>query len=76
MNGARPRSLESITALLSHTLGDATARRVVWRHARALKLPEELTQEEALRLLERIAKEDGIVGITARFAKTRIHLSG
>lgn len=64
-----------MAALLSKTLGDAKATAVVEAHARALGLPPTLTRDQALQLLEHIAQEPGIVGITARFAKTRLHLS-
>lgn len=33
-----------------------------------------LARSDALRIMEKLAEEKGIVGVTARFAKSRVHL--
>jgi hypothetical protein len=53
-------------------LGDTKARDVVGKAARDLHVVgSELDSRQALQLLEHIAGEPGLVGITARFAKAR-----
>ena len=53
-------------------LGDAKARDVVGKAARDLNVVgTDLDSRQALQILERIAAEPGLVGITARFAKSR-----
>jgi hypothetical protein len=39
-----------------------------------LGLRGDLDREQALIVLEKIAETQGLVGITARFAKTKVHL--
>ena len=73
MSGAR--TLRNLATLLSKTLGDTKASHVVAQHAQELGLVDPLSREQALTLLERIAQTPGIVGITARFAKTRLYLA-
>ena len=69
------RPLTLLVDLLAPTIGQEHARRVVEETARLLGLHETIDFDEALALLERIAVQPGVVGIAARFAKTRIHLS-
>jgi hypothetical protein len=35
----------------------------------------EIDSEDALKVLERMASDEGLVGIAARFAKARVHLA-
>jgi hypothetical protein len=61
-----------VVDLLAASLGTTKAEHVVQTAAGALRLEQSaLPLEEALALLDKIAEEPGIVGITARFAKTR-----
>jgi hypothetical protein len=58
--------------LLAASLGTAKAEQVVRAAAASLRLDAGAFElEQALALLDKIAEEPGIVGITARFAKTR-----
>ena len=53
-------------------LGEAKANDVVLKTARELGLPTEMFDgRQALQILEAIARQPGLVGITARFAKAR-----
>ena len=69
----RPRSF--VTALLTATLGEERATTLVRETADAMRLPNELELDQALALLEAITKMSGVVGVAARFAMSRIHLS-
>ncbi|MFT3776009.1 MAG: hypothetical protein QM820_62490 [Minicystis sp.] len=64
-----------IIKLLEGSLGAEKAEDAVVSACEATgNFSRELTQEQALDVLERIAKSPGLVGIAARFAKSRIHL--
>lgn len=53
-------------------LGEAKARDVIAKTTKALNFPShELERWQALQVLESIAAEPGLIGITARFAKAR-----
>lgn len=65
-----------LIALLAEPLGEAVAREVVTETARAMGLPERFPHKDAIRLLERVALRGGLVGITARFTMSRLHLRG
>ena len=57
-------------------LGEAKARDVVAKATKALNISgNEIATPQALLVLEKIAAEPGLVGITARFAKARAILS-
>lgn len=62
--------------LLSPSLGDAKAETCVREAMNTLGLPghAKMTVDTALEVLETIAQTPGIVGVTARFAKSRVHL--
>jgi hypothetical protein len=63
---------DRLSALLSGALGEANARELVARAAKDAQVDlAQLTRANALEILERLASEPGIVGITARFAKSR-----
>lgn len=65
-------SRSDVVDLLAASLGTTKAEHAVRAAAAALRLDDSsFPLERALALLEKIAEEPGIVGITARFAKTR-----
>jgi hypothetical protein len=72
MNGRSSRA--EVAKLLSASLGIEKARECVVAAAIALELGEDFPREDALRVLEQLAAQGGIVGVTARFAKSRVHL--
>jgi hypothetical protein len=61
-------------SLLSQSIGDDKASAIVDEAAQALGYGASLDREQALLVLERIAQSPGLVGIAARFAKSRVHL--
>jgi hypothetical protein len=64
-----------LASLLSQTLGQTKARQEIMRVVDEKGYsPASLSQEEALDVLERLTEQEGIVGISARFAKGRVHL--
>ena len=63
-----------LVGLLAEPLGDAVARQVVREGAESLGLGDSFDRQSALRLLERIALKGGLVGISARFTMSRLHL--
>lgn len=66
---------EQIAALLARTIGDEKALNLVTAAVGVLGFHhEELARAEALAVLEEISNEPGLVGISARFAKSRVHL--
>lgn len=69
------RPLSLLVALLAPTIGKEHAQRVIDDTARMLGHADDIDLDQALALLERIASSPGVVGIAARFAKTRVHLS-
>ena len=65
----------TLVELLAPSLGEDAAQEVVERACEAPGLTSmELTRDEALRVLEVVAEQPGLVGITARFAKSRVLL--
>ena len=64
-------SREDVVDLLSASLGTVKAEHAVRAAATALQLGDSFPLDQALALLDKIAMEPGIVGITARFARTR-----
>ncbi|HMY58267.1 MAG TPA: hypothetical protein PKL17_14115 [Pseudomonadota bacterium] len=64
-----------LAKLLAQALGNEKAYDAVSKAAQKLGLRrEKLDKNEALSVLELIAQTPGLVGITARFAKSRFHL--
>jgi hypothetical protein len=63
-----------LAALLSQNLGMEKALDLVGNAARELSFGSELSMEQGLEVLERIAVQPGLVGIAARFAKSRVLL--
>jgi hypothetical protein len=77
----RPKNEEAfvppreIARLLSAGIGMERAEASVNAAIGALKLePSTLTRAQALAVLEHVAAEPGVVGVTARFAKSRFLL--
>jgi len=65
-------SRSDVVDLLAASLGNTKAEQAVSAAAVALRLEDSsFPLERALALLEKVAEQPGIVGITARFAKTR-----
>lgn len=69
-------SPQAVVELLARTLGREKATMVVRNAAMLLRTPpdQHWTHEDALAVLEKIAEQPGLVGITARFAKSRAQL--
>ena len=64
-----------LVELLSSSIGYEKAGEAVLDGCRQVgHSGDEVLREDALKILETIAKTPGIVGITARFAKTRVLL--
>jgi len=64
-----------IAALLEHTLGSEKSVEVVASAMQSLGIPDgRLVREQAVGVLEVIAKAQGIVGVVGRFAKARLIL--
>jgi hypothetical protein len=68
------KPVEAIADLIAQALGVEQAKREVDRAAQALGYGDLVHFSEALKILEHLAKEPGLVGIAAQFAKTRLHL--
>jgi hypothetical protein len=68
------KPIEALSDLLAQALGAETAKREVERAARTLGYGETIHFSAALKLLEHMTHEPGLVGIAAQFAKTRLHL--
>jgi len=64
----------ALAEMLGRSLGADKALETVTLAAQQIGVGEHLNREQALRLLEHIAQQPGIVGIAARFAKSRVHL--
>lgn len=76
MTEAATRPATGLADMLANNLGDERARELVDEAVSALGFDSAaLSQEQALSVLEHLAQQPGIVGITCRFAKSRIHLS-
>jgi hypothetical protein len=70
------RSISFVIDALSASVGEERARDVVSSAAAELQIPDgPIAISHALLILEQIAKMPGALGIAARFAKGRIHLS-
>ncbi|MEC7526010.1 MAG: hypothetical protein VYE22_39375 [Myxococcota bacterium] len=66
---------DRLVALLSSTVGEGAARSTVDAALEDLdRDPDGLDQRAALDVLEHIAQRPGLIGVTARFAKSRLLL--
>jgi hypothetical protein len=64
-----------LVSMFAASIGEGVANDRILHTARNLGLPtDSFTLEEAQRILEDIASEPGLIGITARFAKSRVAL--
>lgn len=69
------RNAAYLAGLLANSLGpNVASARVLEATRAACKDPAALSQDDAFEVLELLAKEKGIVGTTARFAKVRLAL--
>jgi hypothetical protein len=67
--------VQEIALLLAHTMGREKSVEAIGAGVRRLGLPEEhLDRDQAGALFEDLAGQEGLVGITARFAKARLIL--
>lgn len=67
--------VKDVVRMLGATVGDAKGDEAVKGMLSRMGIVDrELTQEQALELLEQLAKEPGTLGVTARFAKARLLL--
>jgi hypothetical protein len=70
------KPLTDLAKLLSASVGDAKALDVVSTAARRANITTgDVDQQQALAILEKIASEPGLLGIAARFAKSRALLA-
>jgi hypothetical protein len=61
--------------MLSPSLGQKKAEALISEAAEKLGLRTEMfARADALRIMEKIADQPGLVGVTARFAKSSVHL--
>jgi hypothetical protein len=60
--------------MLARSLGNDKANEAVNLAAEQVGVGDNLSREQALQVLEQVAHQPGIVGIAARFAKSRVHL--
>jgi hypothetical protein len=65
-----------LAKFLSASMGREKAEECVGGAAASLGLGATFSHDDALRVLEAVATQPGIVGITARFAKSRLLLRG
>ena len=66
--------LDTLVGLFARALGDAKAKELITTTATAARVRFPCTNLEAQKLLDLIATQPGLIGITARFAKARILL--
>ena len=69
-----PHPRSKLMGMLSGTLGEEKASAIVDEAAQVLGYGPALDRDQALSVLEHIAQSPGLVGIAARFAKSRVHL--
>jgi hypothetical protein len=70
-------SRADLAKLLAQSLGHEKATDAINRAAHAVGIRREvdlLDKKQALAVLEQVAQTPGLVGITARFAKSRLYL--
>ena len=67
---------DELVGMLASAVGEAPVQAAVDRACEALALPaDRWTVADALKILEHLAESPGLLGITARFVKTRAILS-
>jgi hypothetical protein len=76
-NGGGQTTARTVIALLASTLGWEVSEERVTHAMRVLGLTgPTLAHRQGLAILDELAKEPGMVGVTARFARSRADLSG
>jgi hypothetical protein len=69
------RTRSDLIGLLSPSIGVVRATTAVENASQTVGVAgDDLSRADALRILEEIADVSGIVGVAARFAKSRVHL--
>lgn len=69
------RSATILVEMLQNSLGPQVAHERVLRAIHELRLDHSsLSEDEAMRVLEKLASEKGLVGLSARFVKARLVL--
>lgn len=68
-------AIQDLADLLARTIGQERAEEVVVQAVRDLGLPTVLDAHQSLQVLEKLSEQGGLIGITAVFAKSRIHLA-
>jgi hypothetical protein len=67
--------LDTVTEVLSPGVGEHMARTAAEAALDSLGMPRDgLSREDLLRTLDHIAQTNGVVGVTARFARSRLIL--
>lgn len=69
-------SVDELVGQLSPAIGEEKAREVIVDVAGSMGLVDEMSRDDALEVLGRVADTPGIVGVCARFARTRLLLAG
>ena len=69
------RTRGELAEMLARSLGLPRAQEAVDVAADALQAEAEMSDDAALDVLARIADQPGLIGISARFAKSRAHLT-
>lgn len=71
-----PLTVSDVVAFFTPSLGEEKARETVHGALSRLRFDGKpaFDRADSLRVLEELAREDGIVGVAARFAKARILL--
>lgn len=69
-------SVDELVGQLSPAIGEEKAREVIAGVAHSMGFVDEMSREQALELLARVADTPGIVGVCARFVRTRLLLAG
>ena len=71
----QPTDVQSLIALLAPTVGTEKSTELVQSAMRSLAIvPSELDRDAALRVFDQLARQPGIIGVAARFAKARFIL--
>ncbi len=71
---AEPTALHdrnAVAAFLTQNIGVEKATHIVSVACELLGFSGGMTRPQCLQVLEKIAEQDGIIGVTARFAKSR-----
>lgn len=77
MNDKNKIEIGTLSGLLAGSIGNEKAATTIEEAARKMGLGRRahVSMDEALGILEKVAEIPGIVGVSARFAKSRLHLA-